>query len=265
MKFYVTCSLIFFSLIGNIHASALDKKGKWYFYYGWNRATYSNSDYRLTGEGYDFTLRDVKATDRQTEVGFDPYLHPTNWSVPQTNIRLGYYFSDTLSISFGNDHMKYVMESGQTVNFEGSINTGDGFDRSGNGTQKLTADFLLFEHTDGLNFFSTELEKYFPIWSSTNGENALSLFTGPGLAIMYPKTNATLFGNTRNDEFNVAGYGMSIKAGIEFIFYERYFTRVVAKYGEIRMHNVRTTSNSRDKLSQEFYFSEGYIVFGGLF
>jgi len=265
MKLYLLSCFLLLSVITNTQASALDKKGKWFFYYGWNRATYTTSNYHLTGNGYDFTLRNVKATDAQTKLGLDPYLHPTNWSVPQTNIRMGYYFSDTLSLSFGNDHMKYVMVRDQTVRFEGTIANGKGFDRSGNGEIKLTADFLLFEHTDGLNYFSGELEKYLPIWSNSKGDSALSLFAGPGLAIMYPKTNATLFGNARNDQFNIAGYGFSAKAGIEFIFYDRYFARLVAKYGEIRMHDVKTTSSSSDKLSQEFNFSEAFIVFGGIF
>lgn len=265
MKFYILSILLLLSFITNSQAAALDKKGKWYFYYGWNRATYTTSNYHLTGKGYDFTLRNVRAKDTQSELGLDPYLHPTNWSIPQTNIRMGYYLTDTLSVSFGNDHMKYVMERDQTVRFEGTINTGGAYDRSGNGTQKLTADFLLFEHTDGLNYFSVELEKYLPLWSNQTADNAISLFAGPGLAIMYPKTNATLFENSRNDRFNVAGYGFSFKAGVEFIFYERFFARLVAKYGEIRMNDVKTTSNSSDKLSQEFNFSEGFIVFGGLF
>jgi len=263
MKFFVISCLLLISFISNIQAAALDKKGKWYFYYGWNRATYTNSDYHLTGNGYDFTLRDVKATDSQTKVGFDPYLHPTNWSIPQTNIRLGYYLSDTVSVSLGNDHMKYLMVRDQTVRFEGTINTGGVYDRSGEGTQKLTSDFLLLEHTDGLNYFSIELEKYLPVWTSKVADNAVSFYAGPGLALMYPKTNATLFENSRNDRFNLAGYGFSIKAGVEFIFYQRFFARFVAKYGEIRMNDVRTTSNSSDKLSQEFYFSEAFIVFGG--
>ncbi len=266
MKFFLLSCLLFISLFNNIHATALDKKGKWYFYYGWNRATYTTSDYRLTGNGYDFTLRNVKANDTQSELGIDPYLHPTNWSVPQTNIRMGYYFTDTLSLSFGNDHMKYIMEQNQTVRFEGNINTGGNFDGVQDGDDiTLTDDLLIFEHTDGLNYFSFELEKFLPLWSNRTGEHALSIFTGPGVAIIYPKTNATLFGQSRYDEFNIAGYGFSMKAGLEFIFYERFFSRLVVKYGEIRMDNVRTTSNSSDKLSQKFNFSEAYLVFGGMF
>jgi hypothetical protein len=72
MKFFLISSLLLISFITDIHAAALDKKGKVYFYYGWNRATYTTSDLRLTGDGYDFTLRNVKARDRQSEVGLDP-------------------------------------------------------------------------------------------------------------------------------------------------------------------------------------------------
>ena len=40
-------------------------KGKFFAHWGWNRASYSDSDIRFTGENYDFVLSDVKAQDRQ--------------------------------------------------------------------------------------------------------------------------------------------------------------------------------------------------------
>ena len=43
-------------------------KGKIFFYWGWNRGYFSNSDIHFSGEGYDFILEDVIANDRQTNL-----------------------------------------------------------------------------------------------------------------------------------------------------------------------------------------------------
>lgn len=262
MKLYLLTFALLFSYVTNTSANVLERKGKWSFYYGYNRASYSNSDYRLTGNGYDFTLKNVSARDGQSDLGASPYLIPWQWSVPQNNIRFGYFISDNFSVSFGNDHMKYIMDNTQTVDFDGTIATGEGFDRSGKGTQKLSSDFLRFEHTDGLNFVSLEFEHFLPLWINSKKTQALSVFWGPGIALMYPRTNANLFGRGRYDQFNIAGTGYSLKLGLEYNLSERYFTRLVVKYGHIDMPNVRTTSDASDNLSQKFDFKETYLVLG---
>ena len=263
MKFYLAATLLLLSFT-NAQAGVLDREGKWSFYYGYNRASYSNSDYHLTGNNYDFTLKNVRARDAQAKLEAGTYIAPWAWSVPQNNIRFGYFLSDNLSISFGNDHMKYVMIQNQTVDFEGYIAT-DGINKSGSGTQTLSEDFLKFEHTDGLNFVSVELEHFVNLWSNAKETQALSLFWGPGLAIMIPRTNSTLFGRARNDEFHLAGTGYSLKLGFEYNINHRYFTRLVVKHGNINIDDARTTSSSSDKLSHRFDFKETYIVLGVYF
>ena len=262
MKFYLLAFTLLFAFITNASAGVLDRKGKWSFYYGYNRASYSKSDYHLTGKNYDFTLKDVVAHDAQSSIEASPYLMPWGWSVPQNNIRFGYFITDNFSVSFGNDHMKYVMDNNQTVDIEGKIATGEVPNFSGSGSQKLSDDFLSFEHTDGLNFVSLEFEHFVPLWVNARETQALSAFWGPGLAILYPKTNAILFGRARNDAFHLSGTGYSLKVGLEYNFSSRYFTRFVVKHGHINMPDVRTTASSDDKLSQQFDFKETFLVLG---
>ena len=265
MKLYLLAIALLFSFISTSSAGVLNKKGMWSFFYGYNRATYSNSDYHLTGDGYDFTLKDVQATDAPTAIDADPYLLPWRVSIPQNTTRFGYYLTDDLAISFGNDHMKYVMVNNQTVGINGTINgTGTSHDGtySGNDTKKIDGSLLVFEHTDGLNFVSIELEHFLPLWRNASDTKALTFLYGPGIALMYPRTNATLFGRKRHDEFHVAGYGYSIKLGFEFNFTEHLFARLVLKNGHINMPDVRTTASSSDKLSHEFDFRETYFVVG---
>ena len=92
------------------------RKGSFYFYWGWNKSAYTKSDITFTGNDYNFTLYDVVADDRQSPLSANIYLNPANITIPQYNMRIGYFFNDKYNISFGVDHMKYVMRSNQDPN-----------------------------------------------------------------------------------------------------------------------------------------------------
>ena len=135
-------------------------KGKFFFFWGGNRGYYTTSDIRFKGNGYDFTLSDVKAVDKPKGWHID-YINPLRMTIPQTNARVGYFISNHYTISAGVDHMKYVMEQDQVVKMNGYISgTGTIHDGSYNNQEKLlTEDFLTFEHTDGLNYVTVELSR----------------------------------------------------------------------------------------------------------
>ena len=245
-------------------------KGKFFVYWGWNWASYSNSDIRFKGDNYDFTLKNVKARDRQTEFSFRDYFHPGRVTIPQTNYRIGYFFKENYTISIGVDHMKYVMIADQDVEINGDINVGNAkYDGSyTNENINLAEDFLRFEHTDGLNYVNVELKRFDDVskWFGLNSENLqINLTEGFGLGILYPRTNSTLLGNERNDEFHLSGYGMSIGAGLNISFLKHFFIQADLKGGYINMPDITTTKNSADTASQSFYFFENTILIGGKF
>lgn len=236
------------------------EKGDFYGYWGWNRSDYSKSDISLKGPGYDFKLEDVEAKDRQSPLSdlFTRYLNPMAFTIPQYNMRFGYFIKNDLSISFGVDHMKYVVKQDQTVKINGEINTGGPFDGTYNGSdQKLTGDFLKFEHTDGLNLITLEVEKYF----KTNILKNTHLILGGGLGISYPKTNATILGENHRDDFKISGSTINVKMGVEMDIYENFFTRFMYKKGYVNMDDISTSSNG-GTASQKFDYNQYYLVFG---
>ena len=115
MKNLIVFIAIAFSIVGYwARRSTLvpkTNKGKIFFYWGWNRGYFSNSDIHFSGDGYDFVLGEVKANDRQTRFALDPYFHPVRITIPQTNFKVGYFIHEKYNISFGVDHMKYVVAS----------------------------------------------------------------------------------------------------------------------------------------------------------
>lgn len=246
----------------------VSNKGKMFIYWGWNRADYSNSDITFTGNNYDFTLQDVEAKDRITPFTFD-YFHPLKITLPQTNVRVGYFLSDHYTISIGVDHMKYVMKSYQTVKINGEINVGTPFDGIYNNDDILLShDFLQFEHTDGLNYVNVELKRFDEIGhliGMNSKDFQLNITEGFGAGFLFPRTNAKLFNQDRWDQFHISGWGVSAGLGLNLTFFQYFFLQSDLKVGYIKMPNIRTTADVADKASQNFTFFERTIVFGAKF
>lgn len=238
-----------------------NNKGKLFIFWGWNMSAYSNSDIHFTGPDYDFTLYDVVATDRPTPLSLE-YINPKTITIPQYDLRIGYFISDKYSISIGNDHMKYVVKTGQTKKIDGYIsNSGTVYDRAYRNEEiDIKLDFLIFEHTDGLNYENIDVRRHERL--KQFGEFTVDGFAGLGGGILYPKTNATLFKGQRYDEFNVAGYGFNALAGLNLTYRGRFFVQAETKGGYIDMPNIRISKDSREGASQSFYFFEYDIVFG---
>lgn len=243
------------------------KKGKMYFYWGWNRAFYSNSDIHFSGEGYDFTIYDVPANDNPTPLGWDPYMHVDGITIPQTNMRLGYFINDHYEISIGDDHMKYIMENYIPVQIDGYIhNTQTEWDGVYDmDTISLEYRFLSFEHTDGLNYINTEFNRHDKLleWKNKKGKGIeVYSVAGLGAGVLFPKTNARLWNKPRNDEFHVAGYGLSAKAALRCMLGEHFFLQGNSKVGFINMPDILTTSDDRDRADQKFWFFQLNVAIG---
>ena len=244
------------------NAQQIDRKGRLYFYWGWNWAWYSKSDIQFTGLNYDFTLDKVSAQDRQTKFSAYYYLNPMHITIPQYNLRIGYFITDNYSISIGIDHMKYVVNAGQTVKISGNINdSGTVFDGIYNNDEiVITDDFLQFEHTDGLNYINIDFRRFDQIFDLH--KVTINITEGLGTGIVYPKTNATLLNNERHDEFHVAGYGINAVVGINVELYRSFFVQTEFKGGYINMPDIQTTNYSTDKASQSFFFYQLNVTLG---
>jgi len=245
-------------------------KGKMFIFWGWNRGYYSKSDIHFTGDGYDFTLKDTKAQDRQTPFGFDPYLNPGSITIPQTNFRIGYYFADHYSVAIGVDHMKYFVINDQTVKMKGFVDQpGNEFNGIYNDSSiVITQQFLKFEHSDGLNYINVEVDRVDDIlsWFHKDMDNLeLNLSEGVSAGALYPKTNATLMGNPRHDDFHTSGYGVSLKVGLNITFYKYFFLQGEVKGGYINMPDILTTPFASDRADQQFTYLMVAFEFGVVF
>lgn len=271
-KFLLLC-IVFLVAVANAQEEKKNKvvnKGKFFMYWGWNWASYSNSDIRFKGNNYDFTLRDVKARDTQSEFSFKKYFGITNLTKPQTNMRIGYFFKENYTVSIGVDHMKYVVNNDQFVNIDGNINIADNkYNGLYAGQQiQLTEDFLRLEHTDGLNYINIQVYRFDDIsrWFGLDSESfQINLTEGLGAGILFPKTDTTLLGQERHDGYHVSGYGLSAGFGLNITFLKHFFIQADLKGGYINMPDVKISTNPADSGSQDFLFLQNNILIGGKF
>lgn len=272
-KNYILFFVLIFSIAINAQKNTQKKvvnKGKFFAYWGWNWASYSGSDIRFKGNNYDFTLRDVQANDTPSKFSFSKYFGITNLTKPQTNARIGYFFKENYTISIGIDHMKYVVNNDQFVNIDGEITLANN-QYSGVYTGQeiqLTEDFLRLEHTDGLNYINVQLYRFDDIskWFGLNSESfQINLTEGFGAGILYPKTDTTLLGQERHDDYHISGFGLSAGVGLNITFLKHLFIQADLKAGYINMPNVKISTNTSDSASQDFLFLQNNILFGGKF
>ncbi|MDI5897778.1 hypothetical protein [Flavobacterium yafengii] len=244
-------------------------KGKFFVSWGGNRDSYSKSDVTFRGKDYNFTLENIQAHDKPKGWHVD-YLNPARMTIPQTNFRLGYFINDHYSVAIGVDHMKYVMTQDKAVNIDGYYpNPGSYNELLPNNQVLLTEEFLVYEHTDGLNYVNTEFSRHDDISAIFKIGNTdkiqVNLTEGVGFGLLYPKTNTTLLGKERHDDFHVSGYGTSLKAGLNVTFFKHFYIQGELKGGYINMQDIRTTKSSEDTASQDFFFFQRIIAVGGIF
>jgi hypothetical protein len=246
-----------------------NNKGKFTVSWGGNRDSYTKSNIHFKGDNYNFVVQNAVSHDKPKGWHVD-YINPSRMTIPQTNFKFGYFISDKYSIAIGVDHMKYVMTQNQVTNITGNIAGNLPFKGSYTNTPTvLTEDFLKFEHTDGLNYVYTEIGRQDDIskWLGIKNTDKfqVNINEGFGFGFLYPKTNATILGKERWDEFHVSGYGTSLKAGINLTFFKYFTIEGVLKGGYINMPDIRTTASTSDSASQDFLFAETIIAFGGIF
>ena len=236
-----------------LDGATFTNKGKIYVFWGWNRGWYADSDIRFQGDDYDFKLDNVQGTDRQSPFDLGLYFNPSTITIPQTNLRIGYFINENIDISFGVDHMKYVMVTGQETTITGEIKNKSDYEGTYNNDEFIIAkDFLEFEHSDGLNYLNFEITynqnllKAVKLKSNTN-KIELNYLLGFGIGAMMPKSNVTLMNNERNDEFHIAGYAFAAKTGINLTFYRLFFLRTEYKAGFTDLTDIRTTQHESDR------------------
>tara|TARA_R110000868_G_scaffold32343_4_gene117675 strand:- start:8336 stop:9643 length:1308 start_codon:yes stop_codon:yes gene_type:complete len=206
-------------------------KGVLFITWGYNRGFHSNSDITVRTEQGSYTIRNAVGEDRPSPLSLK-YLKPSNFSVPQYNLKLGYWFSrdSKFGIGVGTDHMKWVFDPSREYDIEGDY-TGelwvDGERRSFDEiVAGRDASFLLLEHTDGYNYPYIEgLYREKLVDTRRFGIDAVA---GAGAGILFPKTRTRIADQADtagyrdiDNKFHVAGYAFHVDASLMFKYKQK--------------------------------------------
>ena len=232
---------------------------RFYFYWGYNRATFARSDIHFSGREYDFTLFDVVAKDRPSKFNFKLYFGPTTITIPQYDWRFGFFLTRHFALSVGVDHIKYVVVNDQTVRMSGVVSEDVSKRYAGTYLQRpirITDDFVRYEHTDGLNLVNLDLEYHLPVVQLAHSKIALHLLTGLGGIWVVPRTDAHVFGYGLNNHFHLAGYSLSGKAGLRLYVLKRLFLMAETKVGYITLPDILLRNEQSERANQNILFWE---------
>lgn len=214
------------------------KKGSSYLTWGWNRAFYTKSTLKMKGDDYDLTLYKLIAKDRPTKFAIKDYFRYDRITIPQTNLKLGYFIKDNVAIEAGTDHMKYIMKQDQTAHIKGEITRESKYKGSYDNNIKLTDDFLTFEHTNGLNYVHVGIEIYKDLIKNKDSKVKLHWLYGGSIGVLYPKTNVKFLDYERTDRFHISGFGLEARTALQALFFRHMIVRLEDDAGYINMPDI---------------------------
>ena len=252
---------LFLSLDSATFAQELNQtdKGSFYFYWGYNRSAYTKSDLHLIGQGYDFTMKNMTASDNPEKLS-STYLDPKWLTVPQFNVRFGYFFKDKWAVTLGYDHMKYLMNHPQVLTLDGYIEPGISGLWSGTYDNELTTaeyDHIYYENSNGLNYIRAELARYFDLlavgennWFRVRAQAAVA--TG----LLFSVNDLNFNNQFDRSTSSVSGYAISVHPGLRLEFFNHVFLQTNLSAGFMHQVKVRTRPEDKASHAKQTY---GYI------
>lgn len=265
MRTIVVIMFVFLPICTFSQAGKKAKKHYTFFSsWGYNRGFFTRSAIHFKGDEYDFTLKRTIAKDRQSPLTAKNYLDVTNMTIPQYNFCIGVVLPGQLSVTIGQDHMKYVVQNYSVATLDGYTHTHDEFEGEyHNQPIVLTPEFLHFEHTDGLNYVHATVNKEKLLFEGKKHQSSVKALLGIHGGVLIPRSDVKLMHYARNDKFHLAGFGVGLNGGLRGSFLKYCFLRLDYKAGYINMPDILIRGKAyTDRASQAFGFLEFFYSFG---
>ena len=161
--------------------------------------------------------------------------------------------------------MKYVITENQQSIVSGVISSEASAKYAGsylNQEITLSKDFLEFEHTDGLNLISLDIEYLYPIVSWFDQRFKLNTNLGLGGIWVATKTNVKVFGSGLDNDYHIAGYHLAAKFGPRLEYKNRFFLLCEMKTGYANLRSVLIKNEAPEKANHNVGFIEIYCAIG---
>jgi hypothetical protein len=261
LRFWAILILIF---VGGFAAqaqttTAKKKHGAIYLSWGYNTEWYTKSTVivKQDGLGNNYKLEKVNAHDHR---GWDKDLLHQDFTIPQYNYRLGYYFNEKQDLAFeiNFDHTKYIIADSQSIRLKGTLNNNPA-DTTIFFAQKAGFHYFL---NNGANFLLFNLVKRLGLYSS-NDRNLHIDFTGKaGIGPVIPHVQNSFFGKENNQGFQLGGWNAGLETAVRVTFmryaYFEFSQKVdYARYSHLRVYEGRAKQSFG---TYELVLSVGAII-----
>lgn len=249
------------------------EKGTIFAYWGYNRTHYTKSNLNFVGPGYDFTLNGAVAVDRPERFSFNSYFNPNQITVPQFNLRVGYYYKKGWALSIGYDHFKYYLKNGNNVKLSGHIDPGVDTVTNWSGDyngEPIVTNFNTFhyENTNGMNYIRVELMRSFSLYNPRRSKGNFKITGNLGISsgAILSVNDFNFAGQFDRVTYSISGYGISLHSGVRFEFFKHLFLQGDLNTGFIQQLKVRTRPNDASAYARHTLgFLEYNAAIGWLF
>jgi len=257
--------LFIFSLMllcGPLSAQQVTKKkktGAFYLSWGYNTEWYTKSTVKVkqAGLGNDYQMVKVNGHDHR---GWDKDLLHQDFTIPQYNYRLGYYFNDKQDLAFeiNFDHTKYIIADNQLVNIKGTLNNSP----VNTGVMFSEANGFYYFLNNGANFLLFNLVKRVGLYHTYDRNLYVDLTGKAGIGPVIPHVQNSLFGKTNNQGFQFGGWNTGLETALR-VTVMRYgyleFAQKVdyARYSHLRVYEGRAKQSFG---TYELILSVGAII-----
>jgi hypothetical protein len=239
-----------------------ERKGEFYFSWGYNKEWYTNSDVKVNQPSLknNYTLNSVHSKDHP---GWDEGLLSIPLSIPQYNYRLGYFFNKKKGLAFeiNFDHTKHLIRDGQSIRLTGILN-GRNVDSSINFAASNGFYYFL---NNGANFLLFNLVKRWNLLETKSGKLKIDALGKAGIGPLIPHVQNSLFGKENEQGFQFGGWNMGIEGGIRSTFSKHFFLEFTNKIDYARYAGLKVYQGTAKQAfgTYEMILSLGYTIPAG--
>ncbi|MEO8171914.1 MAG: hypothetical protein ABI581_02480 [Sediminibacterium sp.] len=242
-----------------------ERKGEFYFSWGYNKEWYTHSDVKVNQPSLNnnYKLVGVRSHDHP---GWDEGLFTTPISIPQYNYRFGYFFNKKRGLAFeiNFDHTKHIIQDGQQVRLSGTLN-GRQTDSTINFSEGNGFYYYL---NNGANFLLFNIVKRWNWQESKTGNFKIDALGKAGIGPVIPHVQNSFFGKANDPGFQLGGWNMGVEAGARATFYKHVYLEFTNKIDYASYSNLKVYQGTAKQsfgtyeliLSLGYTFSMGKVV-----
>lgn len=244
------------------------KPGATWVQWGYNRSAYSSSDIQFVGTGYKFTLSDAKASDNPSR-DINQYVDISKLTVPQFNLRFGYYFKPKVALSLGYDHMKYIFNNQNKVMMSGYVEPGlDSLWAGDFDNRAIVTDrnHFHYENSNGLNYIRLELMRSYMLYQTKNRAFVINGNISGGTGCVLTIADFNFEQKFSRYKPSISGFGLSAHASLRFEFFQHFFIQGELSGGLINLMKVKLRDDDPSAYAKHhFWYGQRNITAGWIF